>query len=118
MLPGAHGVAAVERARHIEPAGQSLHEVAPLEDSYLPASHAAHTLWLSLDVIVPGSHAVAAVLPVAQADPAGHGEQSSCEVAPVASRKDPAAQSRAALAPSVQNDPAGQTSQAVPPSAD
>ena len=37
----------------------------------------------SLGVIVPGSHAVAAVAPVAQAEPAGHEVQSLGDVAPV-----------------------------------
>ena len=75
-LPGLHAVAAVARAKHALPAGQSAHAVLPLADWYLPASHAEHMLWPSLAVIVPASHAVADVLPVAQAEPAGHVLQS------------------------------------------
>ena len=67
-----HAVGSVARARHRLPAGHATHAVAPLADWYVPASHAAHTLSPARAAIVPASHAVASVLPVAQAEPAGH----------------------------------------------
>ena len=48
------------------------------------------------------SQGMCSVAPVGQAEPAGHGEQSEGALAPVVLRKEPAAHSRAALAPSAQ----------------
>ena len=88
--------------------GQSIQAVSPLDDWNLPAAHAAQMLWPVLAVMVPGSHSMAAVAPVAHADPAGHCVQSLCAVAPVVFRKEPESQSSAALAPSAQCAPAWQ----------
>ena len=56
----------------------------------------------SLAVMVPASQAIGKVLPVAHDEPAGHVLQLLGDVAPVELRKAPAAQTRAALAPSAQ----------------
>ena len=100
--PGGQLSAAVARSRQWLPGGHSTHAVAPLAPWNEPAAHAAHTLCPPLAAIVPGSHGVWLVAPVAHAEPAGHAVQSACDVAPTASRYEPAAHKSATLAPSAQ----------------
>jgi hypothetical protein len=63
-----------------------LHAVAPGNDWYLPAAHAAHAVRPSEPATLPCEQAAGAVAPLAHDEPAGQSAQSADDAPPVVPR--------------------------------
>ena len=96
--------ATVAPSTHADPAGHSWHCACRATDWNRPAVQRLHTV-LSAAATLPASHAVGTAEPVAHADPSGQLAQSAALVRSVALPYVPAAQSKAAEAPSAQYAP-------------
>ena len=88
-----------------EPARQGLHEVAPLEDAYLPMVQLVHSVLLSPAAYVPGAQAMGITVPAAHVWPSGQGVHSDAAPSPPADEYEPAGHGRGVALPALQYSP-------------